>query len=150
MKADLQQYTILRRRTVLLWSAVAVLVGGLLIVIVQAQLNAYIQTVQQLAERDSEAAARDAVRVFRLVFGALAALIGALGPVLIWYGCRALRSGYFPPPGAWIIEGQEVFIEQKARTAAWAIIVIGCAFLVIAGGILYYSWRLLDTIFPSM
>lgn len=149
MPPDYSQHKIVSRRRLVLWFVLGLAAAVPLILLVQHLGNAYVDEIEQLAEQDPAAAARQALSALRIVFGTMALLIAGMGLYLAWLGARARRSGVFPPPGTWVVEGRPVYAGSRAARAGLLQVMFGAVLMIMAGGIVFYSWIVLERLFAG-
>jgi len=147
MPPDYSQHKIVSRRRLVLWFVLGLAAAVPLILLVQHLGDAYVEQIERLAEQDPAAAARQALSALRVVFGILALLIAGVGLYLVWLGARARRSGLFPPPGSWVVEGRPVYTGSRATRVGLLQIMLGAVLVVMAGGIVFYCWVVLERLF---
>jgi len=147
MPSDSSQHRIVSRRRLAIWFVLGLAAAVPLILLVQHFGDAYVSEIERLAEQDPAAAARQALAALRIAFGFLAVLIAGLGLYMAWLGARARRAGLFPPPGSWVVEGRPVYTGSRAARAGLLQMMLGAVLVIMAGGIVFYSWVVLERLF---
>jgi flagellar basal body-associated protein FliL len=107
-------------------------------------VNGYLDGLEEMAQSEPAAAAGRIMIVAQLVLGVTVVFAVAVGSYVAWYGCRAVRSERFPPPGSWIIEGRTIHTGAKARRLGLTQIVLGILMATVACAAVYRAWRLLQ------
>ena len=92
---------------------------------------------------DPQRAAEQATWLLGVVLSlTLVSAIG-IGAFVTWYGFRTLRGNCFPPPGAWVIEGQVVQVGVRARRLGWLQIGLGLGMSLAVCALVLRVWFLL-------
>lgn len=129
MKVDPGRYRIVRRRTLFGLAAGF----GIVALALPSVLYFYIERFRARVVISAGQLEGVSTAPLQLAIYANAVLFLVPAAFLFWYASRALRSGAFPPPGTWVLEGQQVHLGSRARLRALIVLAAGACCLAIGG-----------------
>ncbi len=143
MESDAYQYRVIKRQQFIRSAVLTIAVMAIIVALLLTLVQMYLAGLVELAELQPALAAQRTSNVLQLVLAIVVVFAVGVGSYAIWYGLRAIKSGSFPPPGAWVIEGRPIHTGDKAQRIALAQIVLGILIPVVACYAVYRAWALL-------
>ena len=116
------------RRQTFLWGVLLAVLG----IVGIRYLASYLDGLTALQLTDPQRAAEKYTRLLLLLAAGDALIACSLGGVLIYFSCRVLRSGQFPPPGMRVIQDTRLRTGSGARFVAVAALALA-GVIVVAG-----------------
>lgn len=150
MDVNAPAYRVMSRRSALFILLVILLLGGLAMLASQQLADAWIVDFQaRLDEDPAQAAAwlRGRLSWF-FVLSPVLLSVGAL--LVIWQGVRAVQTGFSPPAGAWIVQGQRTHAGRTARLRGHLQWSLGLVLMVASWAACWYAYRLVDAMLAPL
>lgn len=144
METDHTRYHVISKQQLMRISLLAIgiaMTGTLLLVWL---VSGYLNGLEELAKSQPALATDRILFVAQVALSVTVIVAVAVGCYVAWYGLRAVRSEYFPPPGSWVIEGRPVHTGAKARRLGWTQIIAGILMACVACAAVYRTWSLLQ------
>jgi len=147
MEPSSAAHRVISRQTALRWVLLVAVACAAAVAVLLNLAQRYVRTLQFLAQEDPARATAQALSAIQFVLFSATLLSFAIGCYLVWYGHRAAQTGFFPPAGAWVLEGKAVHTGRKASALAWLYIALGL--LVVGAGcaLAYYAWVAVPALF---
>lgn len=127
------------RRRVLIFLAVATLVGLLGIV----EIEEWLHRLRQDAATDPEGAVEDAAQLLRIMAAVISLSLAGLGLVIARFSWRVLRAERLPPPASPVIVDMRVVVGAPARRRAYVGFALAASLGAFAVMLPYLLWRIL-------
>jgi hypothetical protein len=108
-------YRVIPRRKGIALLLLLVLLIGAAALAIQALSDSWALEFKSRLDQDPSGAAHELREALRWLFSLVPLLLTAGSVPVIRQGLAAARSGFLPPPGAWIIAGQRTYAGDAAR-----------------------------------
>ena len=123
-------YKVIPRSTGVILIVLVVLFLGAAVLAMQHFTATWLQQFNLRVEHDPAGAAYQLREILRWFFSLVPLLLTLVSVPVIRQGLAGLRSGFMPPPGAWILAGQRTHVGAAARWRARLQWIVGVLMLV--------------------
>jgi len=140
MDANSSTHRVIPRRTVVRWLLIVTVVCAVAIFALLKFAENYVRALQALARVNPSLAAAQALSAIQIVLLSAALFSFAIGFYVAWYGFRSVRTGYFPPLRAWLLEGRPTYRGRAAITIGGLHIALGLVIVGMGCAVARYAW----------
>ncbi len=122
------------------WLLIVAVVCAVAISALLTLAEPYVRALQTLAQANPTLAGAQALSAIQIVLLSAALFSFAIGFYLAWYGYRSVRTGYFPPLRAWLLEGRPTYRGRAAITIGGLHIALGLVIVGTGCAVARYAW----------